>query len=138
MFFEILLFCFYSCANTFDLNTFKGAVYEHHVIMPENTETWVNRSFALENMMKNIYVYQKQAIKAGKEVSCIQKKDFRKLHGIFFSQYNYTRAESFYRCYFNDRICKTCQNMDMNVCNQDINDRNYKIKKNRLSSDLSQ
>ncbi|XP_071180071.1 pantetheinase-like [Mytilus edulis] len=67
MFFEILLFCFYSCANTFDLNTFKGAVYEHHVIMPENTEAWVNRSFALENMMKNIYVYQKQAIKAGKE-----------------------------------------------------------------------
>ncbi|XP_052074965.1 pantetheinase-like isoform X2 [Mytilus californianus] len=65
MFFELILFCFYS--RTFDWNTFKGAVYEHHVIMPESTKTWVNRSFALENMMKNINVYQKQAMKAGKE-----------------------------------------------------------------------
>ncbi|VDI56530.1 pantetheine hydrolase [Mytilus galloprovincialis] len=70
MFFEIILFCFYSCTNSLDMldvHTYKGAVFEHSVIMPENTKEWVNRSYALGNMMKNIDVYQKQAMKAGKE-----------------------------------------------------------------------
>ncbi|XP_071180072.1 pantetheinase-like [Mytilus edulis] len=67
MFFGIIVFCFYSSTNSLASNKYKGAVFEHSVIMPENTKVWVNRSYALENMMKNIDVYQIQAMKAGKE-----------------------------------------------------------------------
>lgn len=40
-------------------NTYRGAVYEHAVILPDNT--FVTRAVAVDRMMKNLNVYQEQA-----------------------------------------------------------------------------
>ncbi|KAL3862426.1 hypothetical protein ACJMK2_008392 [Sinanodonta woodiana] len=41
--------------------TFRGAVYEHAVILPEERVTKVSRDVALRTMMQNLMVYQSQA-----------------------------------------------------------------------------
>ena len=48
--------------------TFKAAVYEHAVILPTYRQTAVPRGVALENMMKNLLIYQQQAERAAAEV----------------------------------------------------------------------
>ena len=48
--------------------TYKAAVYEHAVILPPDPLTPVSRTTALNNMMKNLNIYQKQAEIAAKEV----------------------------------------------------------------------
>ena len=48
--------------------TYRAAVYEHAVILPPEHELPVNRSKALENMMKNVEIYTKQAVIAGQQV----------------------------------------------------------------------
>lgn len=47
--------------------TFKAAVYEHAVILPTYRQTAVPRGVALENMMKNLLIYQQQAERAAAE-----------------------------------------------------------------------
>lgn len=49
-------------------STFRAAVYEHAVIIPTERKAWVDRSTALENMMKNFEIYKVQSEIAGKEV----------------------------------------------------------------------
>lgn len=49
-------------------STYRAAVYEHAVILPSERELPLNRSTALENMMKNVEVYMKQAVIAGQQV----------------------------------------------------------------------
>ena len=49
-------------------STYRAAVYEHAVVLPSERELPVNRSTALENMMKNVEVYMKQAVIAGQQV----------------------------------------------------------------------
>ncbi|CAG2205197.1 VNN [Mytilus edulis] len=48
-------------------STFRAAVYEHAVIIPTERKAWVDRSTALENMMKNFEIYKVQAEIAGKQ-----------------------------------------------------------------------
>ena len=50
--------------------TYKAAVYEQAVILPPDPLTPVSRTTALNNMMKNLNIYQKQAEIAAKEVRC--------------------------------------------------------------------
>lgn len=61
---------FITSTSCFSTKTFKGAVYDHVVVLPDNRHERVNRSFALDNMMKNIIVYKEQARLAGTKV-CI-------------------------------------------------------------------
>lgn len=66
----ILVFCLIFIGKTFAYNdtTFRAAVYEHPIIFPKGVKSWVNRSVALANMMKNVKSYNVQADLAGKQV----------------------------------------------------------------------
>ena len=48
--------------------TFKAAVYEHAVILPQDLIFPVSRRIALDNMMKNLKIYQYQTKEATKQV----------------------------------------------------------------------
>ena len=66
--------------------TFKAAVYEHAVILPPDPLTPVSRTSALNNMMKNLDIYQKQAEIAAKEVRYYSRPDrqIRRQHLLIF------------------------------------------------------
>ena len=49
--------------------TFKAAVYEHAVILPQDLIFPVSRKIALDNMMKNLKIYQYQTKEAAKQVT---------------------------------------------------------------------
>ena len=62
-------------------STYKAAVYEHNVHIPiRDTNTILNRSQALEEMMVNIRVFQDQAREAARQVESV-------LHSIAWGKY---------------------------------------------------
>ena len=66
--------------------TYKAAVYEHAVILPPDPLTPVSRTTAVNNMMKNLNIYQKQAEIAAKEVRYYSRPDrqIRRQHLLIF------------------------------------------------------
>ena len=71
-----------------DMGTYKAAVYEHAVILPEDTIFPVPRKVALENMMKNLDIYRQQAEAAAKEVCTLTFNNYLlKIKMLFALQY---------------------------------------------------
>ncbi|KAL5014697.1 hypothetical protein ScPMuIL_008967 [Solemya velum] len=66
--------------------TFRGAVYEHAIIVPKNALTKVTRQTALDNMMKNLEVYKTQAELANRKGVDIIVFPENGLYGVDFSR----------------------------------------------------
>ena len=68
-----------------DKISYRAAVYEHAVVLPKERKLPVNRSVALENMMKNIVIYGNQVKLAANQVG----------HLIFYYMYYESITEDF-------------------------------------------
>lgn len=69
----ILFLIFASCCDA-DKPTFRAAVYEHAVVLPDvrPTNMSVSRAAALQLMMKNLEIYRTQTETAAREVNSIK------------------------------------------------------------------